>query len=157
MTVCLSCNRGQLYCGSDCSDAARKLGCAEAQTRYRQTERGKEKNREHQRAYRERMQTPRVSDQCSDPVSSPLEPSRTELAVPPAPVNPKEGVQNENQSEAKQPAVVLVEGKTCRLCGRMVTHLFSDDDWRVWRRQRRDKWLTQRQRPRSEGFSMSIT
>ncbi len=154
--LCLSCNRGQVYCGTNCSHAARKSGLAVAQTRYLQTERGKEKNREHQRTPRERMQNFSVSDQCSDFIFSPLPPSQAELAIPPAPVT-LDGAQNEIQIEVQRPAVALVEAKACWLCGRMVTHLMSDDDWRVWRRQRRATWLTQKHRRKSAGFSMSST
>lgn len=155
MTLCLSCNRGQVYCGLGCSDEARKQGLAEAQARYLQTERGREKNRGHQQAYRDRMQGIGVSDQCSGPVSPPIEPSeQRELAVASATETHKEGVQNEMSSEIR-PQAEAGKSKACRLCGQVVTHLLSDSDWRVWRRQRRDKWLTQRHRRRSAGYSMS--
>lgn len=127
-----------------------------AQARYLQTERGKEKNREHQRTYRERTQNPGVSDQCSDFIFSPLPPSQAESAIPPAPVT-QDGVQNEIQIEVQLPVVAQVEAKACWLCGRMVTHLMSDDDWRVWRRQRRAAWLTQKHRRKSAGYSTSST
>ena len=155
MAICLSCNHGQVYCGPACGKVARGRQHAAAQARYRNTERGKEKNRQHQRAHRQRIRNLRVSDQCSDSGATPLKPE-SELAVPPAPLTHKEGIQSE--FECKRPlAVEVVRPKSCGLCGAILTHFLSEDEWRVWRRQRRATWLAQRHRRKSGGCSMSST
>jgi hypothetical protein len=53
--VCSVCDRGQIYCGSVCSNAARQKSCKEASHRYQKTFKGKMNNALRQKRYRERL------------------------------------------------------------------------------------------------------
>jgi hypothetical protein len=54
-TICSHCDRGQLYCSAECSQAARKKSCIDAGLRYQNTFNGKMKHALRQRRYRARQ------------------------------------------------------------------------------------------------------
>lgn len=54
--VCRYCDRGQIYCGSHCSKAARQTACRIAARRYQQTQNGRRKHARRQQHYRARRQ-----------------------------------------------------------------------------------------------------
>lgn len=53
--ICSPCDHNNIYCGSTCSLAARVQSCYLASCRYQHTLRGRKKNAERQRRYRERV------------------------------------------------------------------------------------------------------
>lgn len=53
--ICSHCDRGQIYCSPECSQAARQKSCREAEKRYQNTLNGKMKHALRQRRYRERL------------------------------------------------------------------------------------------------------
>lgn len=53
-TVCSHCDRGQIYCSTECSQTARKKSCHEAGLRYQNTFNGRTKHALRQRRYRAR-------------------------------------------------------------------------------------------------------
>jgi len=53
--ICSSCDRGNLYCGSNCSKAARRSSLCEAGKRYQDSRRGKLKHAARQTLYRKRQ------------------------------------------------------------------------------------------------------
>lgn len=63
--VCSHCDRGQIYCGSECSVAARIQSCRSAEKRYQLTPVGKMRHALRQRRYRERL-SKKVTDHGSD-------------------------------------------------------------------------------------------
>ena len=156
---CLRCDRGHKYCGPGCSQAARRVSRRVNQARYLQTDHGKMKNREHQKAYRASQRKLSVSDQSSPPLVTPVEPSLAMPAlVPAASTNISEDVPNESQIEV-QPKIIQVPASPmqCRGCGCSVTYLLSEDGVQTVRRKRRQKWLMQKFKRRSNGCSTSIT
>ena len=54
-TICSHCDRGQLYCSAECSQAARKKSCHEAGLRYQNTFNGRMKHALRQNRYRARQ------------------------------------------------------------------------------------------------------
>lgn len=50
--VCRSCDRGQIYCGPDCSAAARRARVRDSRRRYRKSERGRAASRRRQAKHR---------------------------------------------------------------------------------------------------------
>ncbi len=52
--ICRSCDRGNVYCHSECSKLARRQSMKEAGCRYQQTRRGRQHNAARQRRYRHR-------------------------------------------------------------------------------------------------------
>lgn len=54
VTICSRCDRGNIYCGSNCSKEARKGSLRGAGKRYQNTYPGKLNNAKRQRCYRER-------------------------------------------------------------------------------------------------------
>lgn len=62
--ICSHCDRGQIYCGSDCSQIARKNSIKDAEKRYQNTRRGRMKHALRQQHYRERLKQ-KVTDQGS--------------------------------------------------------------------------------------------
>lgn len=64
VVMCRRCDRGQVYCGSDCSGAARREKQREARRRYQATERGRRLHADCSRRYR--LKNHSVTDQgCS--------------------------------------------------------------------------------------------
>ena len=53
--VCSHCDRGQVYCGSDCRDLARRLQLRAANLRHQRSEEGRLDHCDRQRAYRLRL------------------------------------------------------------------------------------------------------
>lgn len=64
--VCRSCDRGQVYCGSDCRTAARRVQRRAANGRHQRSPEGRADHRDRQREYRRRLVALRVTDQGSD-------------------------------------------------------------------------------------------
>jgi len=52
--ICPRCDRGNQYCGQDCSKAARRASVRAAGARYQRTQRGRHCHAQRQRRYRER-------------------------------------------------------------------------------------------------------
>lgn len=65
MVICSHCDRGQIYCGSACSQAARIESCRKAEKRYQHTPGGKMNHALRQRRYRARCQE-KVTDHSSN-------------------------------------------------------------------------------------------
>lgn len=67
--LCSLCDRGQRYCGAECSAPSRRDSCLEAGRRYQQTECGRRANAKRQKEWRnreiERQQNPTVTHQGS--------------------------------------------------------------------------------------------
>ena len=62
--ICSHCDRGQIYCSTQCSQTARLKSCREAEKRYQLTPGGKRKHAARQKHYRMR-QKEKVTDQGS--------------------------------------------------------------------------------------------
>ena len=99
--VCLPCYRGQRYCSERCRIKARRAQRRTANRRYQQSELGRWRHRERQRAYRER----RVTDQGEANA-----PPVARMGEPPPELAPAREVRDE-----KAVAMVLV----CQCCGRL--------------------------------------
>jgi hypothetical protein len=69
VTICSDCDRGNIYCGSTCSQFARADNHRIADKKYQKTFRGKQKHAERQRRYRQRKQI-KVTDQGSHLISN---------------------------------------------------------------------------------------
>jgi len=54
--LCRACDRGHVYCGKGCAQAARRASVQRAGIRYRRTRRGRLSNAERQHRYRARRQ-----------------------------------------------------------------------------------------------------
>lgn len=80
--LCSRCDRGQRYCGEECSAPSRRDSCLEAGRRYQQTECGRRANAKRQKEWRnreiERQQNPTVTHQ-----GSPTLPLVAEADLPP--------------------------------------------------------------------------
>ena len=55
VVICSHCDRGNVYCGTRCSKAARFQSCRSAEKRYQLTPGGRMKHALRQRRYRERL------------------------------------------------------------------------------------------------------
>lgn len=55
VVVCRRCDRGQIYCGGDCSQASRRARLREAGQRYQLSRRGRFAHAERMRRYRQRL------------------------------------------------------------------------------------------------------
>jgi len=55
ITICSPCDYNNIYCGSICSGAARRMSCSMAAKRYQKSHRGRLKHAERQRRYRSRQ------------------------------------------------------------------------------------------------------
>jgi hypothetical protein len=53
--ICSCCDRGNIYCGSTCSQISHKESLQASEKRYQKTYRGKLKHAERQKHYRERL------------------------------------------------------------------------------------------------------
>ena len=67
--LCRACDRGNVYCGKGCAQAARRTSLQQAGARYRHTRRGRLNNAERQRRYRARRQ--KVTHHRSVPRAAP--------------------------------------------------------------------------------------
>ena len=68
VVICSHCDRGQIYCSSDCSNAARLQSVRAAERRYQDSSRGKMNHALRQRRYRARLKE-KVTDQGSSLLS----------------------------------------------------------------------------------------
>jgi hypothetical protein len=106
VVICSHCDRGNLYCGKRCSEAARRQSRREANKRYRTTRRGRLAHAERQRRYRQRRRK-KVTHQGSPPVL------------------PDETLPAESRTSARRsdfPATDPADGIRCHLCGRVCSH-----------------------------------
>lgn len=80
--ICTDCDRGQLYCGDQCSKIARKISCCASQKRYQNTLKGRLKHAARQQRYRAKHK--KVTDQGSPPIPpyDVLKPVAHETKVP---------------------------------------------------------------------------
>jgi len=67
VVICSHCDRGNIYCGKRCAQAARRQSLQEASGRYQNTRRGRRCHAERQRRYRQRRRA-KVTHQGSPPV-----------------------------------------------------------------------------------------
>jgi hypothetical protein len=67
VVLCSHCDRGQIYCGRSCAQAARRQSIRAAGRRYQHSRRGRFKHAERQRRYRHRHHV-KVTHQGSPPV-----------------------------------------------------------------------------------------
>jgi hypothetical protein len=70
--VCSHCDRGQIYCGSECAFAARIQSCRSAEKRYQLTPGGKMKHALRQRRYRARLRKKVTDHSSSSPAQNGL-------------------------------------------------------------------------------------
>ena len=105
VVICSHCDRGQIYCGSQCSAAARLQSCRAAEKRYQLTPGGKMRHALRQRRYRARLRE-KVTDHSShSPAQNALLPQVKNKA--------KEAVMNHG---GRQPR--------CYFCKKSVSSLF---------------------------------
>jgi|WetSurMetagenome_2_1015567.scaffolds.fasta_scaffold568328_2 hypothetical protein len=64
VVICSCCDRGNIYCGPECSQIARGESLRAAGERYQNTHRGKINHAKRQKCYRERQRN-KVTHQCS--------------------------------------------------------------------------------------------
>ena len=69
-TICVSCDRGQRYCGLACRSEARRRQHRAANRRYQQSQPGRESHRRCQQRYRERVAPVSVTDQGVTTITS---------------------------------------------------------------------------------------
>lgn len=101
VVICSHCDRGNIYCGKRCSQAARRQSLREANKRYRQTRRGRLAHAERQRRYRQRRRQ-KVTHRGSP-------------SVLPDETLPAESRTSARRSEVPAPG----HGIRCHLCGRV--------------------------------------
>lgn len=79
--ICLSCDRGQIYCTHECAKAARKERQRSARRRYQASARGRAMHVDRSRRFRERQRS--VTDQGShQPVAASLRVDAVNAAPP---------------------------------------------------------------------------
>jgi hypothetical protein len=64
VVICSYCDRGNIYCGTTCSQQARTLNHRRANQNYQKSQKGRQKHAQRQRRYRER-QKKKVTEQGS--------------------------------------------------------------------------------------------
>ena len=107
VVICSHCDRGNIYCGKRCSQAARRQSVQAAGRRFQKSRRGRFAHAERQRRYRRRRRQ-KVTHQGSPPG------------------NPGETLPAESRTSAERgevPAAVAGEGIRCHLCGRVCSDL----------------------------------
>lgn len=104
--ICSRCDRGNIYCGSTCSQLARTLHHRNANQRYQHSQKGGIKHAQRQRRYRERQKATakKVTDQGS-PVLLPND------VLPDKP----------NEYPSRQTSTFC-----CRFCGEQVSHFLRN-------------------------------
>lgn len=107
VVICSHCDRGNLYCGQRCSQAARRQSQREAARRYQRTRRGRLCHAERQRRYRQRRTT-KVTHQGSPP-------DRADETLP---AESKMPVQHSDVS-----ATNAADGIRCHFCARVCSQL----------------------------------
>jgi len=98
--ICRYCDRGNIYCNTECSAAARQKGIKETKRRYEKTFRGKLKHKARQKTYRQRKKYS-VTDQGSQ--------ADTTDAL----------IQPNDESEAKTSDCVTHQVVYCHFCDRI--------------------------------------
>lgn len=163
VTICRRCDRGQRYCGSDCSQSARRESRRAAGSRYRKTPAGRQGAARRQRCYRERQRL-RVthhgfaygkqahSEGTSAaamvaavnflPLEEPHEQARPDAAIrgneSPSPAGPTDTTETANTTE--RPEHTDPREATCHFCGqpcgRFTRHSFMPPPRRTRSRRR---------------------
>jgi hypothetical protein len=113
VVICSRCDRGQIYCGADCAQSARRESLRQAGRRYQGSRRGRHRHAERQRRYRRRGQE--VTHQGSPPLARDAS-LRADSEVTVAISTPL--------SPAQAPEAGLRCGFCARLCGRFVRRGF---------------------------------
>jgi len=107
VVICSHCDRGNIYCGKRCAQAARRQSPGAAARRYQSTHRGRRCHAERQRRYRQRRST-KVTHQGSPPVL-------------PDETLPTESEPSVRQSDSS--ALDHADGIPCHFCGRVCSPL----------------------------------
>jgi len=103
VVICSHCDRGNIYCGKRCAQAARCQSRREAGRRYQQTRQGRFAHAERQRRYRRRRRA-KVTHQGSPPGIA------------------DETLPTESEPSARRSDFLIAdpgEGIRCHLCGRV--------------------------------------
>ena len=106
VVICSHCDRGNIYCGKQCSQRARHQSRREAGRRYQRTRRGRFAHAERQRRYRQRRRA-KVTHQGSRP----------EVADETLPAESRTSARR-----VESPPAVPGNGLRCHLCGRVCSH-----------------------------------
>ena len=107
VVICSHCDRGNLYCGKRCSQAARRQSVRAAGKRFQNSRRGRFAHAERQRRYRQRRRQ-KVTHQGS------------------LPGPPDETLPAESRTSARRiefPAAVAIDGIRCHRCRRLCSDL----------------------------------
>lgn len=131
--LCTSCDRGQWYCGPECSAAARRANRREANQRYQRTDRGRSLHAQRQARYRAR--------------SRPHPPGGGSHVTDPLPPGRRSRVTDQGSSRAPREAAAASEAAEtylCARCGRQVSRFarwnpISEIRQRHRRRKRRGR------------------
>ena len=106
VVICSHCDRGNIYCGTRCSQTARRHSQREAGRRYQRTRRGGFAHAARQRRYRQRRTT-KVTHQGSPPdVADETLPAESRTSA----------------RRREEPVAVPAAGIRCHLCGRVCAH-----------------------------------
>jgi hypothetical protein len=103
VVICSHCDRGNIYCGQGCAQAARRQSLRGSAERYQNTRRGRLAHAERQRRYRRRRKQ-KVTHQGSPPTIA------------------DETLPAESRTSARRstlPAAVPGDGIRCHLCARI--------------------------------------
>ena len=101
--ICRSCDRGHRYCSTECSQKARQASVTAARIQYRQTDKGKKKHAERQRAYRARKKqrppetVPTSGKGNANPVAEPATQPATPLPPASHSKQPAAGIRRQQQ------------------------------------------------------------
>jgi hypothetical protein len=139
VAICPACDRGQRYCGSVCSQQARRDSLHRAGRRYQQTPAGRHARARRQARYRERQRALAAEKTRSDEEVSasrtPVSEKVTHQSSPPAEEGgrlelprAKGPRQVENSSEDTQKSV------SCHFCGRLCRPVIRRQPLRLRRR-----------------------
>jgi len=107
VVICSHCDRGNIYCGKRCAQAARRQSRRAGGRRYQNTRRGRRCHAERQRRYRQRQRA-KVTHQGS------------------LPVVPDETLPAESEPSVRRsdfPALDRADGIRCHFCGRVCSPL----------------------------------
>jgi len=109
--ICSDCDRGNIYCGSDCAKQARQESVQRARIRYAKSSKGKLKQARRQKQYRQRQseKLKNVTDQGS-------------TETPPHDVLPD--IPMDSPEEPLEP---MEQGPRCHFCYRLVSKFVRYD------------------------------
>lgn len=129
--ICRHCDRGNIYCGSQCAEASRRESCRAADVRYEKTQKGKLNRAERQRRYRQRQREKKeiVTDQGS-PENTPHD------VLPNMPIDP-----NSESLVSEEPK------QRCHFCHRVVSNYLRLGFIRRFSRRLDQKQLAKAQAP----------